>query len=83
MAVFEALVPSQPLKLEVKVEDEERLGEVDVGVASIVAGLQVHGQVEVVERVGLPLLDHVEQVLLRKAHGDVLDHYRCQVLNPV
>ena len=59
MAVFEALIPSESLELEIKVEDEERLSEVDVCIASIVAGLEVHGQVEVVKSVGLPLLNHV------------------------
>ena len=73
----------QSLKLKIKVEDEERLSEVYVSIASIVTGLEVHGQVEIVKSVGLPLLDHLKKVLLRKAHRDVFDHYCRQILNPI
>ena len=59
VAVFKALIPSESLELKIKVEDEERLSEVYVSIASIVTGLEVHGQVEIVKSVSLPLLDHV------------------------
>ena len=31
----------------------------------------------------MPLLDHVQQVLLRKAHRDVFYHHSCESLNAV
>ena len=83
MAVLEALVPSQALKLEVEVEDEEGVSEVDIGVPSIVTRLQIHWQIEIIKRVRMPLLDHMEQVLLTESHWNILDHYRGQGLDSV
>jgi hypothetical protein len=49
MAVLKPLVPAKTLKLQVKVQDVESIGEINVGKATIVSGAQVHGKVEVVE----------------------------------
>lgn len=83
MAVFESLVPAETLELEIEVEDEERVREVDVGVAPIVSSLEVHRQIKVVESVRMPLLNHMEQILLAEAHRDVLYHHCCQRLNAI
>ena len=83
VAVFESLVPAETLELEVEVEDEERVREVNVGVAPIVARLKVHRQIKVVKSIRVPLLDHMKQVLLAEAHRDVLNHHCCQRLNSI
>ena len=83
MAVLEALVPPQALKLEVEVEDEERVSEVNIGVSSIVTRLQVHRQIEIIKRVRMPLLNHMEQVLLTESHWNILNHHRGQLLDSV
>ena len=83
MAVLEALVPPKALELKIEVQDKEWVGKVDVGVATVVTRLQVHGQVEVVKRIRVPLLYHVKQVLLREPHWNVLDHHSSQHLYPI
>ena len=83
VAVFESLVPAETLELEVEVEDEERVCKVDVGVAPIVSSLEVHRQIKVVESVRMPLLNHMEQILLAEAHRYVLYHHCCQRLNAI
>ena len=62
MTVLKAFIPAQTLELQIEVQNEERVSEVDVGKASIVACSQVHGQVEVVKRVEVCLLDHLQEV---------------------
>lgn len=48
--------------------------EVDISVASVAQGLEIHGQIEVVELVSVAPLDHLHHVLLVEAHRDVADH---------
>lgn len=83
MTILEPFVPSEPLKLQVEVKDEKRIREVDVGKSAVVPRSQIHRQVEVVERVEVRLLYHLEQVLLRKSHRNILDHHSGQGLDPV
>ena len=59
VAFSEALFPSQPLKLQVEVQDEQRVCEVDVCITPIVPGFQVHWQVKVVEGIRVALLYHI------------------------
>ena len=83
MAVFESLVPAKTLKFEIEVEYEERVRKVYVGVAPIVTRLEVHRKVKVIKSVRVSLLNHVEQVLLAKAHRDILYHHGRQSLNTI
>ena len=42
VAILEPLVPAKPLELEVKIKDEERLGEINVCITAIIARFQIH-----------------------------------------
>ena len=59
VALCEAFLPSQPLKLQVEVKNEKGVCEVDVCIAPVVSGFQVHWQVKVIEGIRVALLDHI------------------------
>ena len=82
-ALIEILEPAQALERKVEVQKEERVREVDVGEASVEPRLEVDGQIEVVEGVGVALLDQRQQVGLLQAHRYVLYHHRGQRLRAV
>ena len=59
------------------------MGKIDVRKTSILERAQVHGQVEVIEGVLVPLLDHIQNVCLRVPNWDVLYHDGRQFLGPI
>ena len=68
--VFKALIPLEVLELKTEVQDEKWVGKVNDR-TSFVMILDSFGQVEVVKRIGVSLLDYLKQVLLREKQWNI------------